>query len=314
MCREGRAAERGVGGGGVGGVPAAGRCGGDLGGLSSRPGPRRAAAAECDYSAAPRHVQRGSDGGSCGRSSALGTGLGPHEAPLGTAGRLRSGSPGRRAPNPALRCAPPRRAEGAVGGAEPLRDAGSVRSAPRRERHGDGGGERDGSGGAPGVVAALPAAAAGRGREVGAARLGSVRFGSVRFPAHHCLSPFSPQERTPPPPAAPPPAPQAAPRRSPQLRVLLTPLPAPGRRLPQKRLLGAYDGAAGGDGKRRRAEPSSPERADSGSDGDGDGDSDSDSDGTEAGQVGADIGTGGEGTPPCPPPLPAARTAGPFSL
>ena len=145
-------------------------------------------------------------------------------------------------------------------------------------------------------------------------RLGSARFGSVRFPAHHCLSPFSPQERTPPPPAAPPPAPQAAPRRSPQLRVLLTPLPAPGRRLPQKRLLGAYDGAAGGDGKRRRAEPSSPERADSGSDGDGDGDSDSDSDGTEAGQVGADIGTGGEGTPPFPPPLPAARTAGPFSL
>eukprot|EP00076_Gallus_gallus_P025210 XP_015147685.1 WD repeat-containing protein 76 [Gallus gallus] len=95
------------------------------------------------------------------------------------------------------------------------------------------------------------------------------------------------QERTPPPPAAPPPAPQAAPRRSPQLRVLLTPLPAPGRRLPQKRLLGAYDGAAGGDGKRRRAEPSSPERADSGSDGDGDGDSDNDSDGTEAGQDGS---------------------------
>ncbi|XP_072201642.1 WD repeat-containing protein 76 [Excalfactoria chinensis] len=87
------------------------------------------------------------------------------------------------------------------------------------------------------------------------------------------------QERTPPPPAAPPPAPQAAPRRSPQLRVLLTPLPAPGRRLPQKRLLGAYDEAAGGDGKRRRAERSSPEHEDGGSDGD--------SDGMEAGQDGS---------------------------
>ncbi|XP_042732033.1 WD repeat-containing protein 76 [Lagopus leucura] len=89
------------------------------------------------------------------------------------------------------------------------------------------------------------------------------------------------QERTPPPPAAPPPAPLPASRRSPQLRVLLTPLPAPGRRLPQKRLLGAYDEAAGGDGKRRRAEPCDPERADGGSDGD------ADSDGTELGQDGS---------------------------
>ncbi|XP_021263204.1 WD repeat-containing protein 76 [Numida meleagris] len=100
------------------------------------------------------------------------------------------------------------------------------------------------------------------------------------------LSPHSQQqmqERTPPPPAEPPPSPQPLPRRSPQLRVLLTPLPAPGRRLPQKRLLGAYGGeGAGAAGKRRRAEPScSPEPAGSASDGD------ADSDGTEAEQDGS---------------------------
>lgn len=94
--------------------------------------------------------------------------------------------------------------------------------------------------------------------------------------------------------------------------MLLTPLPAPGRRLPQKRLLGAYDEAAEGDGKRRRAEPCDPERADGGSDGD------ADSDGTELGQVGAGHRDGRRTEPPAlpppPPPFPAARTTGPFSL
>lgn len=124
----------------------------------------------------------------------------------------------------------------------------------------------------------------------GAARLGSPPRSLPR------LSPFPPQERTPPPPAATPPAPLPAPRRSPQLRVLLTPLPAPGRRLPQKRLLGAYDEAAEGDGKRRRAEPCDPERADGGSDGD------ADSDGTELGQVGAGHRDGRRTEPPALPP------------
>ncbi|XP_052528304.1 WD repeat-containing protein 76 [Tympanuchus pallidicinctus] len=130
-------------------------------------------------------------------------------------------------------------------------------------------------------------AAAGRGkgriRPAGSAVLMAAESGTGAAERRE-LSPRSQQqmqERTPPPPAAPPPAPLPAPRRSPQLRVLLTPLPAPGRRLPQKRLLGAYDEAAGGDEKRRRAEPCDPERADGGSDGD------ADSDGTELGQDGS---------------------------
>lgn len=133
----------------------------------------------------------------------------------------------------------------------------------------------------------------------GAARLGSPRLGSALLPSPLTTASLPippPQERTPPPPAATPPAPLPAPRRSPQLRVLLTPLPAPGRRLPQKRLLGAYDEAAEGDGKRRRAEPCDPERADGGSDGD------ADSDGTELGQVGAGHRDGRRTEPPALPP------------
>uniref|UniRef100_A0A8C2UDD7 WD repeat-containing protein 76 n=1 Tax=Coturnix japonica TaxID=93934 RepID=A0A8C2UDD7_COTJA len=154
---------------------------------------------------------------------------------------------------------------------------------PRRDRGADGGAGRHGGGGAHGAVAAIPAADAGGGRELGAARSCWARSGRSRSvsPLTAALPVSPPQERTPPPPSAPPPAPHAAPRRSPQLRVLLTPLPAPGRRLPQKRLLGDYGGAgaAGGDEKRRREERYSPEHADSGTDGD--------SDGTEPGQDGS---------------------------
>uniref|UniRef100_A0A8C3CPS8 WD repeat-containing protein 76 n=1 Tax=Cairina moschata TaxID=8855 RepID=A0A8C3CPS8_CAIMO len=70
----------------------------------------------------------------------------------------------------------------------------------------------------------------------------------------------SPQERTPSGGAEPRRGPEQGERRAGpgrQLRVLLTPLSVAGRRMPQKRLLGAYDDGAGGEaaGKRLRAEP-----------------------------------------------------------
>ncbi|XP_064373864.1 WD repeat-containing protein 76 [Dromaius novaehollandiae] len=76
------------------------------------------------------------------------------------------------------------------------------------------------------------------------------------------------QERTPPGSAEPRLSPERAERRATaarQLRVLLTPIAVAGRRLPQKRLLGAYAGGGGGAaaGKRLCAGPPSPP-ADSG--------------------------------------------------
>uniref|UniRef100_A0A8B9BQ63 WD repeat-containing protein 76 n=1 Tax=Anser brachyrhynchus TaxID=132585 RepID=A0A8B9BQ63_9AVES len=67
----------------------------------------------------------------------------------------------------------------------------------------------------------------------------------------------SPQERTPTGGAEPRRGPEQGERRAGpgrQLRVLLTPLSVAGRRMPQKRLLGAYDGEEAA-GKRLRAEP-----------------------------------------------------------
>ncbi|KAM8804357.1 WD repeat-containing protein 76 [Eudromia elegans] len=85
------------------------------------------------------------------------------------------------------------------------------------------------------------------------------------------------QERTPPGGAEPRPSPGRPERPARQLRVLLTPLAPAGRRLPQKRLLGAY--AGGGGGKRPRAASPSAPAAPPDSDGSGD------SDGSDAGHA-----------------------------